>query len=118
MSPLQIVIWVLFYLLAPVGVIWLCRRSAAAGKVGAILILYFLGIIVANLLIYPFEGAAEALFPVQDTLSSLTIPLALPLILFACDFRGWGAKTALKSLIIGLVAVCVSTIGSYFLLRG
>ena len=118
MSPVLIVIWVLFYLLAPVGVIWLCRRSAAAGKVGAILILYFLGIIVANLLIYPFEGAAEALFPVQDTLSSLTIPLALPLILFACDFRGWGAKTALKSLIIGLVAVCVATIGSYFLLRG
>ena len=117
MSPVLIVIWVLFYLLAPVGVIWLCRRSAAAGKVGAILILYFLGIIVANLLIYPFEGAAEALFPVQDTLSSLTIPLALPLILFACDFRGWGAKTALKSLIIGLVAVCVATIGSYFLLR-
>ncbi len=118
MSPVLIVIWVLFYLLAPVGVIWLCRRSAAAGKVGAILILYFLGIIVANLLIYPFEGAAEALFPVQDSLSSLTIPLALPLILFACDFRGWGAKTALKSLIIGLVAVCVATIGSYFLLRG
>ncbi|MBQ2229127.1 MAG: DUF819 family protein [Bacteroidales bacterium] len=118
MSPVLIVIWVLFYLLAPVGVIWLCRRSTAAGKVGAILILYFLGIIVANLLIYPFEGAAEALFPVQDTLSSLTIPLALPLILFACDFRGWGAKTALKSLIIGLVAVCVATIGSYFLLRG
>ncbi|MBO7603182.1 MAG: DUF819 family protein [Bacteroidales bacterium] len=117
MSPVLIVIWVLFYLLAPVGVIWLCRRSAAAGKVGAILILYFLGIIVANLLIYPFEGAAEALFPVQDTLSSLTIPLALPLILFACDFRGWGAKTALKSLIIGLVAVCVATVGAYFLLR-
>ena len=117
MSPVLIVIWVLFYLLAPVGVIWLCRRSTAAGKVGAILILYFLGIIVANLLIYPFEGAAEALFPVQDSLSSLTIPLALPLILFACDFRGWGAKTALKSLIIGLVAVCVATIGSYFLLR-
>ena len=117
MSPVLIVIWVLFYLLAPVGVIWLCRRSAAAGKVGAILILYFLGIIVANLLIYPFEGAAEALYPVQDTLSSLTIPLALPLILFACDFRGWGAKTALKSLIIGLVAVCVATVGAYFLLR-
>ena len=109
--------WLLFYLLAPAGVVWLCRRSAAAGKAGAILILYFLGILAANLLIYPFDGAAEILFPLQDTLSSLTIPLALPLILFASDFRSWPVKTALKSLIIGLAAVTIATLGGYFLLR-
>lgn len=117
MNLLFIIAWVLFYLLAPAGVIWLCRRSAAANKVGAILILYFLGIIAANLLVYPFECAAQILFPVQDALSSITIPLALPLILFACDFKGWPVKTALKSLIIGLVAVSAATTGAYFLLR-
>ena len=71
MNTVVPVLWVLFFLLSPVGVIWLCRKSKAAAKAGAILILYFLGLIVANLFVYPFEGAAEALFPVQDTLSSL-----------------------------------------------
>ncbi|MBO4742631.1 MAG: DUF819 family protein [Bacteroidales bacterium] len=112
------VVWVLFFLLSPVGVIWLCRRSKVAGKIGSILILYFLGIIVANLLIYPFEGAAEALFPIQDALSSIAIPLALPLILFACDFRNWPVKKALASLIIGLCAVCITVAGAFFVFRG
>ena len=112
------VVWVLFFLLSPVGVIWLCRRSKVAGKIGSILILYFLGIIVANLLIYPFEGAAEALFPIQDALSSIAIPLALPLILFACDFRNWPVKKALASLIIGLCSVCVTVAGAFFVFRG
>ena len=118
MSPVLLALWIVFYLLAPAGVVWLCRRSSIAGKVGAILILYFLGIIVANLLVYPFEGAAEALFPIQDAISSITIPLALPLILFACDFKGWQAKTALKSLIIGLFAVMVTVVAGYFIFSG
>ena len=78
------VLVVLFYLLVPAGVVWLCRRFSAIGKVGAILVLYFLGIILANLFVFPFEGFAGKLYPLQDALTSVTIPLALPLILFAC----------------------------------
>ena len=83
MNSLVAIIWAVFYLAIPAGVIWLCRRSKAAAKAGAILILYFVGLIAGNLLIYPFPGMAETVFPVQDALSSITIPLALPLILFA-----------------------------------
>ena len=117
MDTSWIVFWVLFYLLSPAGVIWLCRRSALLAKAGAILLLYILGLLVGNLFIFPFEGAAERIFPVQDLLTSITIPLAMPLILFACDFRHWPIKKALASLIIGLVSVMVTVAAGYFLFR-
>ena len=117
MHPIVSALAILFYLLVPAAVVWLCRRSRTAARVGAILILYFLGILLANLFVFPFEGAAEKLYPLQDALTSVTIPLALPLILFACDFRTWPVKKALASLLIGLFSVLtIATIG-YFLLR-
>ena len=106
----------LFYLLVPAGVVWLCRRFRFIGKIGAILVLYFLGIILANLFVFPFEGAAAKLYPLQDALTSVTIPLALPLILFACDFREWPVKKALGALLIGLVSVMAVATAGYFLL--
>ena len=111
------VLVVLFYLLVPAGVVWLCRRFSAIGKVGAILVLYFLGIILANLFVFPFEGFAGKLYPLQDALTSVTIPLALPLILFACDFREWPVKKALGSLLIGLISVMAVATAGYFLFR-
>lgn len=107
--------WILFYLLAPYGVILLCRRSRAVARIGAILMMYLLGIVAGNLFIYPFEGVADRLFPLQDALSSLTIPLALPLILFACNFRNWPAGKALRSMLIGLVSVVAVTMAGYLL---
>ena len=106
---------ILFYLLVPAGVVLLCRRARWAGKVGAILILYFLGIILANLFVFPFEGAAAKLYPLQDALTSVTIPLALPLILFACDFRTWPVRKALSALLIGLFSVVCVVAAGYFL---
>ena len=111
------VVIILFYLLVPAAVVWLCRHARWAEKVGAILILYFLGIILANLLVFPFDGASQWLYPIQDALTSVTIPLALPLILFACDFMEWPVKKALGALLIGLFSVLVITASGYFLFR-
>lgn len=115
METLSLLFWILFYLLAPAGVVWLCRRSKALAKVGAILLLYILGLIVANLFIFPFEGAAQRLFPVQDLMTSITIPLAMPLILFACDFRNWPVRKALAALVIGLVSVLSVVVAGFWL---
>lgn len=115
MKTMLIILWVLFYLTVPAGVIWLCRVSKAAAQAGAILILYFIGLIAGNLLIYPFTGMSELLYPVQDALTSVTIPLALPLILFACNFKGWPVRQALISLIIGLISVLAIATAGFFL---
>ena len=79
--------------------------------------LYFIGLIAGNLFIYPFEGAASTVYPLQDALTSVTIPLAMPLILFACNLRGWPVKKALASLIIGLIAVLSASVAGYFIFR-
>ena len=115
MSTPLIVVWILFYLLAPAGVIWLCRRWRPLARVGTILLMYILGVLVGNLLIYPFEGAAQALFPIQDALSSITIPLAMPLILFACNFKDWPVRKALVALLCGIVAVAGMAVAGFFL---
>lgn len=109
------VLWVVFYLAAPYGAILLCRRSRLAARIGTILLMYLIGIVAGNLLIYPFDGMADSLFPLQDALSSVTIPLAMPLILFACNFRDWPAGKALRSLLVGLVAVISVTLAGYLL---
>ena len=118
MNVALLILWVLFYLLAPAGVIALGRRSPLVRRIGSILMMYILGIVAGNLLIYPFEGMAERLFPVQDALSSITIPLALPLILFACHFREWPLRKALTSLLVGLVSVVAMAVAGFFLFGG
>ncbi len=116
MSPVVTALWVLFFLLAPAGVVWLCRHVPLLGRVGAILTLYFLGLIVGNTLIFP-SGASESLYVLQDLLTSLTIPLAMPLILFACDFRHWPVRRALGSLLIGIAGILITVCAGYFLFR-
>ena len=117
MKVLILLLALAFYLLVPALVVKLCRKVSFFGKVGAILTLYSLGVLVANLFIFRIPGLGERIYPLQDTLSSLTIPLAIPMILFACDFRRWPAGKALVSLLIGLVSVVVVSALGYLLFR-
>ena len=104
---------VLFYLLSPAVVLWACNKWKILGKIGPVLILYFLGIIVANLNLIPADCAG-----LQDTISSIAIPLALPMMLYSCDFKKFSVKTSLKITIIGIVAVCIASLVGFFSFRG
>lgn len=108
------VLFLIFYLLFPALVIYGCKRSKALNKVGEILLLYGVGILVANLFIFPL-GLNETIAGLQDTLTSVTILLAIPMILFGCDFRHWPLKSAVAALIIGVVSVLATDIGGYFI---
>ncbi|MBR1576123.1 MAG: DUF819 family protein [Bacteroidales bacterium] len=94
-----------FYLIVPALVVKLCRRVSFFRKAGAILTLYFLGVLIANLFIFRVDRLGETLFPLQDAMVSVAIPLAIPMILFACDFRHWPAGKALLALLVGIVSV-------------
>ena len=117
MKTLVLILWAVFFLVTPALVVLLCRKYKAVARIGAILMLYFIGLIFGNILIYPFEGASDIVFPLQDALTSVTIPLAIPLILFACSFKDWPIKKAVTSLIIGLVSVCVTVVTGYYVFR-
>lgn len=107
-------LFLIFYLLFPALVVYGCKRSKALNKVGEILLLYGVGILVANLFIFPL-GLNETIAGLQDTLTSVTILLAIPMILFGCDFRHWPLKSAVAALIIGVMAVLATDIGGYFI---
>ena len=100
---------VIFFLLAPAGVLRLCRRFPALGKVGPVLILYLLGILVGNVFHPP--GMAQ----IQEILTSATVPLAIPLMLLSCTFRRSGTRSQLLALLSGLFAVVVMVIAGYLI---
>ncbi len=103
----------LFYFTFPCFIIFLCRKSSLMNKIGEILLLYAVGILISNLVIFPL-GLGEKLHGVQDALTSATILLAFPMILFGCDFKNWKLKKAIVALCIGLVSVVtVDILGFY-----
>ena len=103
----------LFYFTFPSLIIYLCRKSSLMNKIGEILLLYIVGILVSNLVVFPL-GLGDSLKGVQDALTSVTILLAFPMILFGCDFKNWKLKKAIIALCIGLVSVvAVDVIGFY-----
>ena len=105
----------IFYLFFPIIIIWASERNSLLNKIGAVGVAYVVGVILGNIGILP--AGVESL---QNTLTTVTVPLALPLLLFSSDVRGWLklAKKTLLSLVLGLIAVSVMVATGYLLVRG
>lgn len=109
------ILLVLFYLLTPFVILHLCHKFPFVNKLGAVFIAYLVGLIVGNVGILP-EWAAG----IQDLLTTITIPLAIPLLLFSSNLKQWKsmAGKAIVSLVIGIVSVVLVIIAGYFIFRG
>jgi len=112
---LQIILMIAFFLITPAIVLVLEGRYSAVKKVGAVLICYILGAIAGNIGILP-EGAYEY----QDWFTKLTVPIALPLILFSMDVKRWltMAGSAITSLLLGLFTVIVMIFVGFWIWKG
>lgn len=103
------ILLVLIYLLAPAGVMWLCRRVSWLGKIGPVLILYVLGVILGNIWHPSLMGA------IQEVLSSAAVPLAIPLMLFGCTFRKGETRSQVLAILAGIVSVIAAVIAGYLI---
>lgn len=103
------IVLVLFFVFAPAGVMWLCSRVKWLGKIGPVLILYALGLIVGNVVHTP--GQAD----IQDVMSSATVPLAIPLMLFSFRYMKGQTRSQMLSLITGVVAVVAAVIAGFLI---
>lgn len=74
----MLILLVLFFLGIPFLVLHLCHRFRYVNKLGAVVVAYIIGVVVGNVGILP-DGSAG----VQEAMTSLTIPLAIPLMLFS-----------------------------------
>ena len=103
------ILLILIYLLAPAGVMWLCRKVSWLGKIGPVLVLYVLGIILGNVW-HPTGMAA-----IQEVLSSAAVPLAIPLMLFGCTFRKGETRSQVLAVIAGMASVIIVVIAGYLI---
>lgn len=105
---------VLFYFLTPFLILFLCRRYKFLSKLGAVLIAYFFGLLVGGFGLLPDNSKA-----VQELVTTITIPLAIPLLLFSADIRSWMklAKRTFISMLIAVVSVVIFVVVGFFLFR-
>lgn len=108
------IFWLLFYLLTPALVIHFSSRYLLFRKAGHVIIVYALGLIIGNIGVLP-----DSIFALQDNLSSITILLALPLLLMSLDIGSWtkmAGKTFL-SLVSGISAMLIAVVAGHFIFR-
>lgn len=110
----MVVLLILFYFLAPILVLFLCHRFKSLEKVGAVVVAYALGLILVNTGLIPAGGAA-----VQNLIISVTIPLAIPLMLFSTNLKEVSklARKSFFSLMIGIASVTMMITAGYFIFR-
>jgi uncharacterized membrane protein len=103
---------ILFFVLTPLIIKYLEKKYALVNKIGAVLLCYGLGLIIGNMGIIP-----DSFEPYQIHLTNLTIPIALPLILFSLNVKKWikMAGAAMLALFTGLFSVIVMIIAGYYL---
>ena len=112
------ILLVIFYLLAPAGILYICRKNKIFNKIGPVLTLYLLGVVVANIGIFPTEeGAYKKLFGFMESFSSALIPLALPMILFGCNFKKFSLGKSLKAFVAGAFSVVAFVLIGYAFFR-
>jgi len=108
------IFWAVFFVLFPALILYLCGRFPSLNKLGAVVISYAVGILIGNSGLLPRD-----IYPVQDTLMSLVIPLAIPLIFFSVDMKKWtrlAGKSLLSFAFVVLSVVLVVSAG-YCLFR-
>jgi len=111
----MLIFLVLFYLGTPFLVLHLCHRYTYVNKLGAVVVTYIIGVIAGNIGVLP-EGSAD----VQEIMTSVTIPLALPLMLFSTRLVDVFklARITFVSLFLGLISVVVMVVTGYLLFAG
>jgi len=115
------VITLIGYFLFPILIILVFNKYRWAKSIGTVIMAYAVGIIAALIGFLPTgtEPGAEALESMQKTLMSVTVPLAIPLMLFNSDFKLW-TKSLPKTMAVllgGLVSIIVAVVSGYFLFR-
>ena len=110
------------YVIAPVLIIEAFNHWTWAQKIGTVVLAYAVGIILALSGACSFEvgtAAAATFSKVQSLIMSVAVPLAIPLMLFNCDFKLWtkALPKTIWALVGGIVAVVISVVSGYLIFR-
>ena len=109
------------YIIFPILIIEAFKRWTVVQKIGTVVLAYAVGIIASLCGVFHFaDPTIGATFSkLQSTIMNVAVPLAIPLMLFNCDFKLW-TKSLPKTtwaLVTGIAAVIVASISGYFVFR-
>jgi uncharacterized membrane protein len=101
----------IIFVLGPILLLYLCKKSSWLNQFGTVGLAYILGMLLGNIGLIGTE-----MKPLQDNFTSVTIALALPLLLFSINMKQW-SRLALKTglaVVFGITSVLlIVTIGYY-----
>ena len=103
-------LWLIaMFCVVPAGVLWLCRKYSWLDKIGPVMILYAIGLVIANI---PMPAEIAKL---QGIIPTIMIPLAIPMMLFGCTFKT--SEVALQARVVTscVFSVCIAIVGGYLL---
>ena len=109
------------YVLVPLLIIEGFKRWKWVQTLGTVVLAYAAGIIASLCGVFHFQDpeVAVSFSKMQSMMMNVAVPLAIPLMLFNCDFKLWTKalpKTA-WALVGGILAVLVSVVSGYFIFR-
>lgn len=112
------ILLLIFYFTAPGGILFICRKTKVFNKIGPVLTLYLLGVIVANIGIFPTEAVAhDKLMKFQNSISEVLVPLALPMMLFGCNFKRFSLGKSMGAFALGVLSVAAFVLVGYFVFQ-
>ena len=109
------------YIIFPILIIEAFKRWTIVQKIGTVVLAYAVGIIASLCGVFDFATpeVAASFSKLQSTIMNVAVPLAIPLMLFNCDFKMW-TKSLPKTtwaLVTGIAAVIIASISGYFIFR-
>ena len=103
-------VWLIaMFCIVPAGVLWLCRKYPICDKIGPVMLLYAIGLVIANI---PMPAEIKTL---QGIIPTIMIPLAIPMMLFGCTFKTSELSLQVKLVTSGVISVCLAVVGGYLL---
>ncbi len=109
------------YLLFPIIIVSAFHKWKIAQKIGTVILAYAVGIILALTGAVSFTEPEEVktFGAIQNWLMNLSVPIAIPLMLFGCDFKLWtkSLPKTIFALVGGAIAVVVAVVSGFFLFR-
>ena len=110
------------YLLFPILIVSAFQKWKPLQKIGTVMMAYTVGIILSITGLVQFDiGSVEAVAfgNVQTWIMNLAVPIAIPLMLFNCDFKLWtkSLPKTFGTLIGGLASVLIAVVSAFFIFR-
>jgi len=119
---MRIIIAISIYLLFPIIIVSAFHKWKILQKIGTVILAYAVGIIMSLTGFVTFEpGTADAATfeSIQKMIMNISVPLAIPLMLFNCDFKMWtrALPKTILALVGGIIAIAVAVISGFFIFR-